>query len=826
MMKHIVKAIAILLLSSMFFACSNSVGGDSSGNNNNNGNNPTANPDNPSAPIVSNKLGVRFDFSNAKALAKLETKNDRSRAVTDVDDLGDLVKILEDGKMENAITVGENCELSDIVAIYKSPLETSQDIFIVFNGESTLGYQEEEITDEWGNTYTDNRAIRVGQLICLHSDGSIADILKKDNPTDYWNTHMSLNTNSVTFDAKGNLYFISSDNGDLIYQFTPKTNELTKMVAAVENTWYNKMQIDDEGQWIFVSGNRNNNSYFLRAIPVNNPNGFVNIYYSSNYEIRSDKWVYDDKNGIMYFIVNDGGKDGLFISSKKTGFKEKVFNHKLIGENFDGTELFEDYLFYTGQFKWNDNVMKSTGVFDSNKAVEVVLSWLPGYYDYRIWSEKRLTLDNVDIRFDKWLTFDNDMAKIALLTQGKKNQEAFEALNTDEGREALWKINYYNEGYFAYNDDGYLHNALADILYIKDTDILLDESEEVLFDYKIASEEDAVIKSIKGTDIFEKYNNGKYSDSFSSRFSDYLIDSSNVTTRTSYRFSNEYYDNEGNINASKVLEFFYSYCNLEGNIDFSLTSFDGDKKYNALYSTLKNERAIQWIAADADRMDLFFACCGLAEYQYYDYENNEWKYIKKLNYYSFMNMLAKTCFINGTNEKAITWNCEEATEIDYSYSNWNGASLSINDSGVYYEYYNVWDNWTSNPYYYIIQVSDSNGKLVELVNRLPLPAGKVVRSEKNKDRVILQYSITDDSGSELGYHHIYAVGMENGEVTNCFDNVPNHNSLEVVSFNVADDLLYYSAVRGTAVENGIVNIVTNEYNPLTVQRKMVAVYTF
>ena len=68
--------------------------------------------------------------------------------------------------------------------------------------------------------------------------------------------------------------------------------------------------------------------------------------------------------------------------------------------------------------------------------------------------------------------------------------------------------------------------------------------------------------------------------------------------------------------------------------------------------------------------------------------------------------------------------------------------------------------------------------------------------------------------------------METGEVTNCFDNVPNRNSLEVVSFNTAGDLLYYSAVRGTAVENGIVNIVTNEYNPLTIQRKMVAVYTF
>ena len=62
-------------------------------------------------------------------------------------------------------------------------------------------------------------------------------------------------------------------------------------------------------------------------------------------------------------------------------------------------------------------------------------------------------------------------------------------------------------------------------------------------------------------------------------------------------------------------------------------------------------------------------------------------------------------------------------------------------------------------------------------------------------------------------------------MTNCFENVPNRNGLEVVTFSAAGDMLYYSAVRGTSVENGIVRISTNEYNPLSVTRKMVAVYT-
>ena len=55
----------------------------------------------------------------------------------------------------------------------------------------------------------------------------------------------------------------------------------------------------------------------------------------------------------------------------------------------------------------------------------------------------------------------------------------------------------------------------------------------------------------------------------------------------------------------------------------------------------------------------------------------------------------------------------------------------------------------------------------------------------------------------------------------------NHpNMLEVISYSVGGDNLYFSAVRGTTVENQIVDINTNECNPLGTNRKMVAVYSF
>ena len=870
MKKAFLRFLSILMIGFMFFSCANSTGGDSDDSNTqkqqqqnnsgktssgktnsgttNNGTNDSGTTDSGTTdsgttdsgttddsdeqiddtPAANRKIGVTFDFTGAQALAKLEAKQDGSRAVTNVDELGDLVKILADGSMENAITVDENCSLSDIVAIYKSPLEDSKDIFIVFTGESTLGYEEVEKEYEWGETYTDRTAICVGQLICLHEDGSIADILKKDNATDYWNTHMSLKTESVTFDADGNVYFISSDNGDMIYQYNPSTDELTKMVASVENTYYEKMQIDDEGQWIFVSGNRytGSSSYFLRAIPINNPNSPVNIYFSSNNGISIDNWVYDNRNGKMYFIVDDGGKKGLFTVTKNGGFKDKAFYHGSVGDGFEN-KVFDFFYEIRKDFYWYSDYT-TNDEFDSNKLVENLIYNSVYYYDYKTREEKRITRNDVDIRFDKYFSATDKLKALAVLTAGKKNEEAFEALNNPIGLAALF--NYFDQGYdidgnswFEGGPNGYRHNFLADIMYIKNTDTLISESDDEIISYfDYAYDENGnyiydengyyqfVPKTIKGKDLFGRKTNGLYQSRGDYYFLDYSswCETMAESTKT-YGFKSAYNKEDGTIDSKLLFDYFCSYCNVEGTKEFRLTEFKDDGKFNSLYSSLKNEEAIEWIASDVERLNLFgqMLCCNDG------------------NYSSFMSELSKICFIAGTDQKAITWNWESQNNENIFYGNWYGINckLSASDTGIYYEYYYTWGE---NPFYYIVQVADADGKMVELVNKLPLPSGKVVKSEKNKDRIILQYSMMDENGSELGYHHIYSVEMANGLVTNCFDNVPNRNNLEVVSFNSAGDLLYYSAVRGTLVENGIVNLITNEYNPLTVQRKMVAVYTF
>lgn len=771
-------------------------------------------------PKQSRHYGVTFDFEGAQAIAKLESEN--SRAAASARNLGDLVKIKSDGSMENAIIVEEDCCLSDIVSIYKSPDEESKEIFLVLNGESTLGHEEVEKQYEWGETYKENQDIRVGQLIGLKEDGSIADILKKENATDYMSNHMSLKTDSITFDAKGNIYFISSDNGDMIYQYNPKTNELTKMVAAVENTWYEKMKIDDEGEWIFVSGQRNS-AWFLRAIPINNPNAFVNVYYSSSIaRFSPDNWIYDNNSDVLYFIAWDGDKSGLFTTTKVGGFKDKKFIRGQTStglDNFEYKDLFKSIHTGYSDFLWNQNFMDEDYNYSAEKVIHLIIDTCNTYYaSYYYGYDKNtkqntifsLSIEDIDIRFDSFCGRGGKFELLYNRTIGKKNVELFKALDSLECRAALHEICY--DDYYKYDEEkrGYIHNFLADIFYIKNTDILLKDYNGILFSYYescdyvydnngnyICDEEGNYVyewkgaKEITGTNYFRKNNFDLYEDRNGISFVDAILKEKPLNV-ICYDFVMPY---------SEVLDYFYSFCNVDGEKEFRLTAFKDDEYYSSLYSTLTDEAALEWLASDVERLSLFNEVRGIAGGS------------------EIINLLGKTCYIKGTDDKAITWDRIENFSIYYDSGSLTN-SFYLNDSGVYYE---CTDN---NSYYYLVQIADSNGKIIEKIKKIDFPTGKVVRSERYNNRFIMQFSITDFNGAELGYHHIYAVNLESGYVTNCFDNVPNRNSLEVVSFNSAGDLLYYSAVRGTAVENGIVNLVTNEYNPLTVQRKMVAVYTF
>ena len=339
-MKKLVSIILSLSISIvLFMACSND----------------SAPPVVPIIPPVETSP-VNFDFSNAKAVAHMGDVT--SRAAEDSDEY---VKILSDGTFEAAIKLTGTGTLSKIVGIYPSPT-TSGEFFVVFDSISFLrsGYTSQSI----------------GQLICVHSDGTYDDVLKIENNTSStWTNYLELTTSSLTFDQNGNLYFFATKRydsngnsitnaGQQIYQYKPSEKQLNKLVAAVEGTSYDRMQISSDSSLIFAQGKRLNNStctYFIRAIPVADAGNFVNIYYGPAYfDPNSSPWVYDDRNAKFYYYRTSGNVEGLYVYTRAGNFSDGTMIAKNVAVVIPS--LFNK--FFSDEISANDLLSKLSALFE------------------------------------------------------------------------------------------------------------------------------------------------------------------------------------------------------------------------------------------------------------------------------------------------------------------------------------------------------------------------------------------------------------------------------------------------------------------------------
>ncbi len=770
------------------------------------------------------KSGLKFDFSNAKAIAAVDKDSSgraaysiNSRAVTTDSSVDDspLLKILEDGKFESALTLADNANLANIKEIYKSPLEDSNDIFIVFDETSSF-YDEQVTVDENGNTISSNTVQKtLGQLVCIHEDNTIADILKigdSDNSWDYYQNYLSLETDKgVIFDAAGNLYYMArkwNSTGDMsvVYKFDPKTNEITELTASVSGTNYSSFKITKDGKIIFVEGSRwnsNSSTTFLRAIPVDNPNNFSNIYYSSDGS-GLYSWVYDEVNEVMYYVTYDG-----LYKAERSGDSFK--DGELLGTS---TRLnLSEYDYFSGSFK-NIAVWRTEEVSYYENNEEIILKFIDdngnlipeNVVKYIIEccayinssNHTRLSIDNIDIRFDLFKNIEGfeDIYKAA---KGLKNAEAIKALDTVKLRDLFDFVFDDNYGYYGSRKNyisksySYKHNFLADILYVKDSDTLLCNSDEPVN----SSTE------VKGTEYFRKKgdyysNDGDVTSLFGIAYQTYGF----------FSICDNFKKQDGSVDYSAILKDAFSKCYTHGEKEFRLNTFKDDKIYGSLYSDLTDEEVLKWIIEDDERLFWF----GNA---FCECRTTDGKLVSGgKNFSDFF-------FIKGTDEPAY-----KQTKQSVSYSSLNDYTID-SDGSLWARYTNTTSSWGSeDKYFYFVQITDSDGCLINDFNEVNLPEGKVSQTIENDGALYMKYSLLDSNGNETGFQQIYKVNFADGNYVNMFKNVPNNERLEVVSYSVGADRLYYSAVRGTSVENGVVSTVTNEYNPLEITKKLSAIYTF
>lgn len=767
------------------------------------------------------KSGLKFDFSNAKAIAAVDKENSgraaysiNSRAATPDSSVDDspLLKILEDGKFESALTLADNANLANIKEIYKSPLEGSNDIFIVFDGTSSF-YDEQVTVDENGKTVSSNSVYKtLGQLVCIHEDNTIADILKIEGSTnsyDTWQNYLSLETDKgVVFDAAGNLYYMArkwNSSGDMsvVYKFDPKTNEITELTASVSGTNYGSFKITKDGKIIFVQGSRyssGSSATFLRAIPVDDPNNFSNIYYSSDGSSLNN-WVYDEKNEVMYYVTYDGlykaersgdsfkTQEFIGYDTDTTKFDYSIF---FLSEGIDVADWRADEISYwkNGSVEIKFKLIDDNGILIPENVVKYIIE------TQLFWTSVCLSVDDVDIRFDVFKDI-KGYEDIYNATKGLKNAEAIKALDTLKLRNLFYDVFDYSHGYYGYTKNyiskssGYKHNFLADILYVKDSDTLLCNS-----DKPVNSSTE-----VKGTEYF-----GKNGDYYSS---DGIVGVFSTQHKQGFlSVSNNYKKSDGSVDYSVILKDSFSKCYTHGEKEFRLDIFKDDETYGALYSDLTDEAALEWITEDDER--LFWFGNALL---YGEWDGNKFVHAK-----NFTDLF----FIKGTDEPAFKQTKQSV------YYNYDIKDYTVNSDGsLWARYTNTSSSGGSgDKYFYFVQITDSDGCLINDFNEVNLPAGKVSQTIENDGALYMKYSLLNSNGGESGFHQIYKVNFSDGAYVNMFKNVPNNEKLEVISYSVGADRLYYSAVRGTSVENGVVSTVTNEYNPLEITKKLSAIYTF
>lgn len=287
---------------------------------------PTANAN---GPTGDGTFPITFNISNAKALAG--ASDDSSKSARDAEESSKLLKILQDGTIESAISVPSDLHLANVTAVLQAP--SSSDIFIIFDSTSWGSGYWDETTDKWIND-------GLSQLICVHSDGTYDDVLGWDkingNASKWIWCYNSDYSNSIKFDDAGNLYYLcyeqsGNSSSSVFYKYNSTTKTNKQLTPAYPNVWYNRFDVSKDGKYLFLEGgvsDSNSSDNFLKVIPVDDPNSDEYIVYGS----WNFSWVYDNYTNYLYLCENTycytDEEGGISRFAEKDDFLEKEWVKK------------------------------------------------------------------------------------------------------------------------------------------------------------------------------------------------------------------------------------------------------------------------------------------------------------------------------------------------------------------------------------------------------------------------------------------------------------------------------------------------------------------
>lgn len=731
--------------------------------------------------------GVSFNISDLTSLAIAdETTATRSAARSTVSE-GMLVKLLEDGTVENFINVPEGVTLAPVSFVTQSPASNSKEIYIVFEYDSSVPIYE-TVTDEWGNSWEQwVRNDRIGELLCVYEDGSFVDVLATEDGL--WKS-LCNNGNQdspIKFDGQGNMYYqvwesAGNSSTSMIYKFDPKKKESKQLTPQVPNVSYNQFYVSTDGNWIFAKASRYNSSgsstNYLRAIPVSDANNPVNLFYDSTGSKWLDQWVYDEVSKNVYYTI-DGG---LYRIPYKNGTYNQESKELILGNeeyiNIDGCvywdELFfDDEPFFEYEFITNKQALDINNYYDYKDYYFVDANTLEMDYKeildyhfgllYESSYDFKGCMNDYEIRFDEFANVEG-FEELALKTKDENGKsltdlELIKAIFEKDLIQLLGKAmyTYYTETNI-YNE--YKHNYIADIMYLKESGEKIDFTK---------------------FDSYSSKNN-----SFSISYGSYNSCFNEYECRGNWKA--EFVNSDtGVVVPEKVLSFLAKKCGVS-EIDFSLECFKNDANFNELYTDKKNKEAIMFVNSSRKRIDLLYRFIG--------------------SYYNVF--LNKTCFLPGTDTPACNINNgDNKTPINY----WGLENLTLVGQTLY--------------------ATDrlNNGKLVMLIDENANPVGKFLDIDYESELKVastlvhngvfyFQNAIVNASGEEVGAHKILRLDPTDSSIEDMFYNMPNNTTFEVVSYTVGGQNLYCCLTKGTEIQTVKIDVTTKKYTQLASGTKL------
>lgn len=760
------KKLTLMLVFSFLFSSLALVSCNFNSNNENGNENGNGNESENSSKVETIQY-LKFKRNGAKALAVVaqDSSNGNVAGARNAATDSMIQKILEDGSMESFIEVPEEYNLARVKYIAQSSNPNAKEIYIVMEGRTWGGYWDEE-KGEWVEC-------NLGELLCVFDDGTYDDVLN-EGPNEWKDLYNGGNNQSIVFDKNGTMYYLVHEwNGNvetgIIYKYDAKTKESIQLTPAVAGTYYEKIQVSADGKWIFAKAykwGRNSSTQYLRAIPVDNPKDYKNIFYDASNSSWIRDWYYDDDNNAVFYSKNSEllevlEKDGVFSSeNEKTMFSG---GNGVYFSNWDITDNSSQWTYVLQNEFYGYDIKNAEGKINPETLYKALLVFAVGNLNDYSYKGYDYIIENIDSIEDKYHISFKKFAEVpgyellATETNGVWDLDLFNAFVEKDLELAFCKLG--NSGRYdkALRYDWYDNNFIADILYEKN------EAGEIV---PVAKENFNLTEHAN----VKKYPNNGFC--YNLVFQDYVY---TYSWRDNYLIEE---NGEKVVDAEAVLNLFASYCTTP-DIDFKLTCFKDKPGYESLYTEKINEEAIKFLD-DPVNLRLFIS-----------YMNTLWK-----DGIGQALIFQETCFIAGTDQTAYE---EPEITTDNTSIWWGGIENFTSGSGK-----SVYGLQSSNGAS-LVEILDKegkkSGKLLE-----PLSGLKVSATVGSDTGFYFKVSLTNVRGEELGKHQLYYFNTDTNEVKNLFANVEDKENLEIISFSAGGDYLYFCAVQGLSVISEKINI--------------------